>query len=1386
MAFTEQDRLEYIARMALNSTPVNSPIYPNPPSPFGLPPNQHPSNLQAANQHLNPQVLPYVPIQQSPRVPSPIIYSQPNIPHGFFQFPNGYVPQMEMQPAMPINPMQYSFPNVFAPPQYQTPQYQTPVPYQPPQHTPYQQPQSPHQPRPPSRHQLQPLPYLHTQPQDYSHHQNLLPTQVPIASQYRVENHPPAHGYGLEFFSPIVPAPGSPFFSINPQSPVPNISPLTTPHLNRPQFNLGIPQVSPPGASSQYPVPLNYLQRQQPILTPDPRLGIFGSHSSTLVPQPVAVPNTPRSQSAGIVSGPRRGLFIPRSPSVLVGPRIITQTPPPLTHPRPSTSRSTILLSSPDRAVRNFPVPDLEMPNKRASSKKTAPETEGGQQPSVPHPEESIAQLAGAFTSSFSSMLQHNVTPSPSPAGPSTPHQGSTKRLRAQSTSTQGDRASPSFSRASPSRSSTRSTPLVSASEDNKKKTATAKRKPKTYKKKRGGQEPSGALGQSSGNKAGNIIYISDTEADGENPPARKDREGIPIDTTIPVIDSTMRNMQSGFRSIPATATASAQDVTSGDSQMEDVQLTSRPAPKAAGPISPARVEYLKEKYTQEARTLGSIKSTELRPEPIPFQLEENVVGPVIGNDMQILEDEAPPSMAPLPKAPPSKDKVATPKRKAPPPKEKSSALKAKILAPGESVSYPEKLATVLKDQAFVVEAPKAPELLKFDIPKTVHKINPKSGAIRTETTFLNSSCPVPEVAAIPSQPPPGQVKNTPQTDKPNHLNISPNAAQSTFNRQENRRPNHPAFTKHLPLSTASWELSKEREDSLMKFTRNDPESSANAELVFRATAPYILDDTLDEFILDHDLDEEPAIGSGGSNFGRCLPEIAQGTRVAQQKGRNRSKSKQAAQKKKEEMPTPKSNIGSSQKGLQDKGKGKASDVAIDPPLENFNTFDLPTDGIVDWDGMFDAFLGLGPEVPDPFEFPSGKVELEGQKGKDHSIGKYEKEPPELAILPKKLPFEALDAELPSFTGSSVVTWLGKLDDPGNPEELGLDDLDAAFEEMWEEQGRPITSNPELEPTTVPEVETRIIGDTTRKIFEDPLKRKSITPVVEAKNKSSTSPLTPMSRMSTPASPYLRADLTMIDLTNEDEPEEESGTTSKEQIVIVEDDIPPPELFEQPPTPETYNAVIDLTGFLSPERNNSKPSQSPRSEFLVEVAIPKIHPPKSPVTPVSRPATRASAQLQSQTANRARHITRSQTVLPQDFDSLSVSSTSSARPKRKTSGSTHHSPGVGTSLGAAEQPAHSSRASTPGSVRSGGGRSTRSNNSARKSAANTSFTTRYHDTRGGLGEDEGEAAGDDDVDMALISSYWFRVFNYFNYGTKVILLWFHDFATFTTFTNTSF
>lgn len=551
-------------------------------------------------------------------------------------------------------------------------------------------------------------------------------------------------------------------------------------------------------------------------------------------------------------------------------------------------------------------------------------------------------------------------------------------------------------------------------------------------------------------------------------------------------------------------------------------------------------------------------------------------------------------------------------------------------------------------------------------------------------------------------------------------------------------------------LPTGGWEMNDERLENLRR-----PEPTA--DLVFRATYPYIM-----EGVLEHDPLELGDLHPSGPPV---VPAPSRSTPAA---------------------------------------APKAATATEDSALPSF--------GLVDWGGEFNKFLGLPSDDEysledytesdferiiageEPKQKKKKKVK---RKGKAVEIAEHEpmatdnllqekttadpvhgdamvidtmekdanvlnKQPTGLESLPKSLPYPALDAEPYIYNPADITQWLNDiaLEYPGNPEELTLEELgaemDAYCDDIFEITSQPLREGPlerivvlpatkEHRPSTLIAQESQAgLSSTTQQPRVVPSTHneehgQTVLPEernmdaegdIELPDQIATSPLTPLSVMSTP--PLFQEEDDQVaaqPLVNETRDEQDTGAEKNQGVEVIGEVINLISDDEQTPCGEKTNPLTEAT---TPNLGNTTTG----SEVMIEVAIPSPIPTSSPfVRPASvtsvtpQPTTRRRSRRGAQASpdlSSTRHNTRSQASQQRNTETTSLPGTSATRRRSAR-------------ISGAGLPEQSPRNSSPPmSVTSEGRRSSRTN---------TSYIHRYHDTRQSQGRGEAEEAEDDEVDM---------------------------------------
>ncbi|KAF3914084.1 hypothetical protein AA313_de0204215 [Arthrobotrys entomopaga] len=729
--------------------------------------------------------------------------------------------------------------------------------------------------------------------------------------------------------------------------------------------------------------------------------------------------------------------------------------PTPLAHPKPSRSRPTILLSSPERAVE---ISDLGS-RKRASLKKP-----------VYSPELSVAgpatnpRIAAAAAEETSDTESQPSSPSPlqldptsgnvahsqqmsSQQPPASTSRRASKRSRDPGMNTQGESSSTQMQTereqyALAQSLAPASSSLGNAPQTGEKPDVPMKKKAKTSKNKNVGKESS-VLSQTTGNKAG---PRNTSESEEGSPTIKRNTEGNTI-TVVGTSATTASSAAAGTRTTAGPSTIANVARESGDVVMLDAETSQPSSSKARKSISADQVDYLQRKYAEEARMLNPAKDQE----PATTTQSSKTT---VTNDLETLRDA--PAL-----------EIAQPSTQVTSSKPVESSVPKK---PGKITAGPS--GTKISESSVAVPISTAPITSS-----TTSKTTKKSKA--------------PGKIVIPG-PDPTLMQNHPVIEKPESAAVETsssihsltNPKDATAALQENQKPS----TTRNPKE--SWAMSKERLASLREFTRTDKLHSANSELLERANAPY--SGILNEDILKTATVQKPAESSASLlEKAKKLRKLAENLRKAKAdtvardaeakaavaereaaEALERERLEKASESQgalwdyiREELNEPgereffnlAAQIKAQSAAKKEEKKPKAKATAArktaataagpsrtvppsEPTFASFADPNLPSHNTEDWDALFNSYLGLAPgeSIPTPEEARLAQEEIDREKREKEKAKKSEEKGKGKAVV-----VEAVD------TSPSIDTWLGALEDPGNPEEVGLDELEARFEEMW-------------------------------------------------------------------------------------------------------------------------------------------------------------------------------------------------------------------------------------------------------------------------------------------------------------------------------------------------
>ncbi|KAF3918171.1 hypothetical protein ABW20_dc0103713 [Dactylellina cionopaga] len=922
------------------------------------------------------------------------------------------------------------------------------------------------------------------------------------------------------------------------------------------------------------------------------------------------------------------------------------------------------------------------------------------------------------------------------------------------------------------------------------------KKKPKIYSKKGKGA----ALSQTSGNKVGNAIVLSDTEVEGENSVSQKAVE----DTIVPAKLATLKSKGGG------------------DTVMQDRQPVIRRPRK----LLQAEVHLLDQKYKEERALLiidqgQAALSEELVPSSeTPGKLAPFVLPPTI--------DHQPDQVAKTLEAATS---ILNSSSNKPNP--------VALLRPAAPLSdnFPSFSTSPSDTEPQITQESRIPDL-SLNEPETP---TPTPSVRFLRPTPLEAAIVLRDIPKIKDPLDLGDLNNIPQFSPPNKESKFYPPPKAQVNPRELAQI---ALTKNGIIPTKSWELSESRFRNLTGANSTaDFQRAPNAEIIARALAPYTSKNIFDGNILE--LGDLPPITANGkikwqprsvnpaANHRSASSSAPAHSRTAssgqlniekEQRGKVAKKGAAAKVSKVVRAPKSKTKLERDIDCLKEAGlmegdeeeffstalgvQAKLREVTEFKPVSEtrneiqsssnnkfagFNDPDLPSHGMIDWEDMFNPSLGLDLLNPkDIWQVDEGSKE----KGKQKVTPRFD------TVLPR-LPFEVLDVEEPSFVNDPVTSWLEDLE---GPEAVGLDELDSAFEKMWDDNGgrplplvapmgtpktvevtetvEPVANEMEVEEIGARKMEKKkaveemVIKDIEMEDIE--MEEHAAAPIMKVKDYDDdddieviapSSPLTPaLSTVSIP--PTFQADdmpkiiditdclhsVSYIDLTTEqDEMEQKIGEllalSPDEEENLIPKELEFKERERTCPDPES--TIEELPISLQKKRLQS-PLQSTKTEVLAEIVIPTINKTTSQTCPISTPTSQATTatdarakrgvEVPSSSPQFIRHNTRSQASL---HNLNTPPRLPTPRDYTKTTAASTRSRMNQVLVGggkAGSDGSPSSRASTPKSVCSDS-TARRSNSGKKSSRANASYTERSYYFRESLGEGEGEGAGDDDVDM---------------------------------------
>ncbi|KAF3935345.1 hypothetical protein ABW19_dt0208758 [Dactylella cylindrospora] len=432
---------------------------------------------------------------------------------------------------------------------------------------------------------------------------------------------------------------------------------------------------------------------------------------------------------------------------------------------------------------------------------------------------------------------------------------------------------------------------------------------------------------------------------------------------------------------------------------------------------------------------------------------------------------------------------------------------------------------------------------------------------------------------------------------------------------------------------------------------------------------------------------------------------------------------------------------------------------------DGFHDDRLPSAGLFDWSSLMDSFWNYaGVNLEEEAAF----TDLQNIKGKEMGRG--------------GLPFKPLDVDLKFNNGPGAVnSWLNRVEDIGEPESMGVEDLDAEFELFY---SKSITFGKDKDADAAFQA-----PDLDKNMEEACFRSGQVTPpnrlIIPGQAASMTSPLTAYSSISTPTdllTPLSENgrtfDFEVEDGVTNDAAVEETSSGDSGVLISFDDFANSSETQDQSVTAQAVPQPPATTARRE-TRSMAKKALTTQLDNSSDNLLPHHPVPKSEMPPKSKTKLPARASAGSkggqtvsnvsttrrqsapsarttqfqQTTHFTRQRTRSQNLKgsQSDLDGIStISVPSTSKPstrgtKRKISGSVildEESIGTG-AVGSGT----SSGASTPQSVSSAGRRSTRSSRRSSGMGTNNSFTSRRFDIRESQGEGEGEGAGEDDVDL---------------------------------------
>ncbi|KAK6542771.1 hypothetical protein TWF694_006713 [Orbilia ellipsospora] len=817
--------------------------------------------------------------------------------------------------------------------------------------------------------------------------------------------------------------------------------------------------------------PFSHTQGQAlyPYSYPAPPVGVFsvGPAPTFNYPPPHYIPPNLSHQQNQSVPWRNTLQHSPTSGTVIPAQNQQAQ-PAPLVHPKPSRSRPTILLSSPERAVE---IADFG-PQKPASLKKQvfSPEPPVTGPATGPAIETVVAESANLEERSSLSPLQLEQTPGSITISQQMSSQQDLAFASRRSSKRNGDLAmDPQGESSSAQMQLERHTSIQSlipatyslgtVSQTSEKPNIPMKKKAKTFKSKNTSRE-SFVLSQTTGNKAG-PMQMSQSERG--NPIAKGNTEGdiITAAGSSMILSSSMfAGLSAGTSNTPGITQEFSQ---TRDSVMQDVEPSQKSTSKPKKSFSAAQVDYLQRKYEEEARTLNPSQREELVT-TLSSSSKLTVTSSQIDKSSQIIT--ADPEILPDAQALKSSTKKTLSNLA------KNSALKTTTGVSG--TKFGEGSTTTVVTSATLVSS-------------TV------SGAARKSKAPGKIILPGPDPIFMQNPPiieQPFAVKNPPKSPTPSNRS---NAADKL---QENQKP----------ASKGAWNLSGERLSSLREFMLTDESHSATAELLERANAPYTKETILNEETVAGSsitksrrkpkaMPNQKPVESSASLYEKAkkLRKLAEDLRKAKADGPARdallkaeAAGKEATEREKlekasksqnalwdyihEELKEPdereffnlatqlmaksatkkeerksKEKVTTTKKTTTTVARPSCTVFPNGPTSTNFDTSSLPSQGAEDWNALFNSYLGLAPgdSIATPEEARLSQEKIDREQREKESEKKEKGKRSEKGKEKVVTEVESVD------TSSSINMWLGALEDPGNPEELGLNELEACFEEMW-------------------------------------------------------------------------------------------------------------------------------------------------------------------------------------------------------------------------------------------------------------------------------------------------------------------------------------------------